>query len=409
VRVAAQDRGMLSGQITLAFAAAPLPAAAVAVRFDREGTIETGVVQGAADRGSGRLLTADDPVRIASISKLVVALGVLRLVEAGKLDLDRDVSDYLGWRLRHPDHPDSPLTLAQLLGHRSGLADHVDYALPLGTDLETALANRAAWDADRPPAGDFTYANLNYPVVAAAIEGATGERFDLAMSRLVLRPLGLDACFNWTTCSDAAVGRAVVLYGADGAVVRDDLKGKRPDCPVVPAVGGGCDLSQYRLARYGAGFSPQGGLRISANDLARIGIMLLRRGGGFLKPESLARLETMVPVHPVSGEGTGGFFCEYGIAMHSSGGPALADPACRDDLFGDGRRRLGHSGDAYGLRSGLWFDLERGDGIAYFVTQVPEGEKGKRSAYTVAEEALVDTALRRPADASPLASPATAH
>ena len=116
-------------------ASAPSPPAAVAVDFDRDGTIETRVVMGHADRANARLLTADDPVRIASVSKLVVALGVLRLVEQGRLDLDRDVSDYLGWRLRHPAYPDQSITLAQLLGHRSGLADRVDYALPLDADL----------------------------------------------------------------------------------------------------------------------------------------------------------------------------------------------------------------------------------------------------------------------------------
>ncbi|QNO28193.1 beta-lactamase family protein [Sphingopyxis sp. OPL5] len=400
---------MLTAIAALTLATAPVPPAAVAVAFDREGRIETRVVEGAADRDAGRLLTADDPVRIASISKLVVALGVMRLVEAGTLDLDRDVSDYLGWRLRAPSHPDAPVTLAQLLGHRAGLTDNIDYALPLGTDLERVLQNPAAWDIARPPGGDFAYANLNYPVVAAVIEAATGERFDRAMARLVLEPLKLDACFNWTTCGDGAMARAVVLYGADGSVQRDDLKGRLPACPAVPAADGSCDLATYRLGRHGAGFSPQGGLRISANGLARIGVMFLRRGGGFLKPQSLARLEAMAPVHPTSGEGTGGFFCEFGLAMHSNGGPALADPACRDDLFGDGRLRLGHSGDAYGLRSGLWFDLERGQGIAYFVTQVPEGQKGKRSAYSAAEEALVDKARAGHPDASPLASPAGAH
>lgn len=400
---------MLTGIAALALVATPVPPAAVAVRFDRDSAVETLVVEGQADRAAGRMLTVDDPVRIASISKLVVALGVMRLVEAGKLDLDRDVSNYLGWRLRHPAYPHRPVTLAELLGHRSGLTDNVNYALPLDSDLEAALDDPQAWDAARAPGGDFAYANLNYPVVAAVIEATTGERFDAAMARLVFKPLKLDACFNWTTCSDAAASRAVILYGADGEVLRDDLKGVRPACPVVPAADGSCDLASYRLGRHGAGFSPQGGLRISANGLARIGILFLRRGEAFLKPESLARLQAMAPVRPTSGEGTGGFFCEYGVAMHTTGGPALADPACRDDLFGDGRLRLGHSGDAYGLRSGLWFDLEQGQGIAYFVTQVPEGQKGKRSAYSAAEEALVDTARAGHPDASPLASPAGPH
>ncbi len=398
---------MLSALALLTVASSP--PAAVAVHFDRDGTVETRVVVGMADRQSGRPLSPDDPVRIASVSKLVVALGVMRLVEAGRLDLDRDVSDYLGWRLRHPAYPDRAVTLAQLLGHRAGLTDDIDYALPLGADLEAALQNPAAWDKARPPGGDFTYANLNYPIVAAAIEGATGERFDRAMARLVFRPLGLDACFNWPTCSDAAVARAVVLYDADGSVVRDDMKGIRPECPVVPAADGGCDLGTYRLARHGAGFSPQGGLRISANGLARIGVMLLRRGDGFLRSDSLARLDAMTPVRPTTGEGTDGFFCEYGLAMHSIGSGASSGPGCRDDLFGDGRRRVGHSGDAYGLRSGLWFDLEAGEGTAYFVTQVPDGQKGKRSAYSAAEEELVDAGVAAPTAVSPLASPAHGH
>ena len=46
---------------------------------------------------AGRLVTIDDPARVASISKLVVSLGAMRLVEQSKLDLDRDVSLYLGW------------------------------------------------------------------------------------------------------------------------------------------------------------------------------------------------------------------------------------------------------------------------------------------------------------------------
>lgn len=382
---------------------------AIVVHFDREGALETRVVAGRADRASGRPLTADDPVRIASVSKLVVALGVLRLVERGRLDLDRDVSDYLGWRLRHPAHPDRPVTLAQLLGHRAGLTDRINYALPLGTDLEAALEDAEAWDDARPPGGDFVYANLNYPVVAAAVEGVTGERFDRAMTELVFRPLGIDACFNWPTCSDAALARAVVLYDGEGAVVRDDLRGERPACPVVPAADGSCDLASYRLARHGAGFSPQGGLRISANGLARIGVMLLRRGDGFLQPASIARLEAMAPVRPGTGEGAGGLFCEYGIAMHSNGTRSATGPGCRDDLFGDGRRRLGHAGDAYGLRSGLWYDLEAGNGTAYFITQVPDGQKGRRSAYSAAEEDLVDAARAEPTDTSPLASPADGH
>src|SRR5690606_18163054 len=65
----------------------PGPVAAVRVAFDRDG-ITDARARGMADLASGREVTADDPTRMASISKLVVAIGVMRLVEAGTLDLD---------------------------------------------------------------------------------------------------------------------------------------------------------------------------------------------------------------------------------------------------------------------------------------------------------------------------------
>ena len=63
-----------------------LPPASVAMAFDRS-HIRPVLTEGEADRATHRLVTADDPVRIASISKLVTALGVLRLVDTGKLNL----------------------------------------------------------------------------------------------------------------------------------------------------------------------------------------------------------------------------------------------------------------------------------------------------------------------------------
>ena len=373
----------------------PPPPAAIFVHFTAD-AVDVRVADGVADRATGRLLDADSPVRIASISKLVVALGVMRLVEQGVVDLDSDVSRWLGWRLRSPHFPDRPISLADLLGHRAGLTDRIDYILPLDGDLPAALADADGWDADRPPGGAFVYANINFPVVAAVMEGATGERFDRLMRRLVLDPLGIDGCYNWATCSDAAVARAVTLYRPDGTVARDDLGGRRPACPVVPARDGGCDLDRYVLARNGSSFSPQGGLRISAAGLARIGQMWLRGGEGFLSRASLDRLTAVQPVTATGsagGEGgEGRFFCRYALAVQQLATPT---PGCADDPVGDGRPRIGHSGEAYSLRSGLWIDRERGDGLAWFVTELPEfgAPQGRRSAFTAAEEALIDRGL----------------
>jgi CubicO group peptidase (beta-lactamase class C family) len=384
---------LLLGMILLAGCATvpartPPPAYAWAT-FDRTGITAQGA-SGLADRARGRRLTIDDPARIASVTKLVVALGVMRLVEQGRLDLDRDVSDYLGWRLRNPAFPDAPITLRLLLSHRSSLKDDIDYAIPFGTTLRDALADPRGFDAAHPPGAWFRYSNLNFPVVAAVMERVTGERFDRLMARLVLTPLGLDACFNWTTCSDAALARAAVLYEPDGRVIRDDLGGRRPDCPVLAPHG--CDLSAYPLGSNGALFSPQGGLRISVRDLTAVGRMLLARGGSFLSAASVDALVTAAWRYDgANGDTDAGFFCAYGLAVQSLPGAAAG---CNDDLFGRGRVMFGHDGDAYGLRSGLWVDPARGTGIAFFATGNGDDPPRGRSAFRAIEERLA-ARLRR--------------
>jgi CubicO group peptidase (beta-lactamase class C family) len=356
--------------------------------FDTHGVTRSGA-QGLADRGSGRALTIDDPVRIASITKLHVALGVMRLVEQGKLDLDADVSEKLGWTLRNPAFPDRPITLRLLLSHRSSLKDGISYALPLDATLRQAVAAPDAWDPEHPPGTFFRYSNLGFPVVASVMEAATGERFDRLMDRLVLKPLRLDACFNWTTCSDSTLARAVVLYAPDGTVLRDDLKGAPPPCPVVPGADGGCDLGAYRLGTNGAVFSPQGGLRISVRDLTKVGGLLLRRGrppdgSRFLSEASLAEMERLHwRFDGANGDTEQDFYCGYGLAVQ-----ILAQCAPHDDPFGDGQPRLGHAGDAYGLRSGLWIDPKTGKGIAYFATALGDDPPRGKSAYRAIEEWL---------------------
>lgn len=374
-----------------ASAAAATPAT-IAVLFDRT-HIQPILAEGMADKATARPVTADDPVRVASISKLVTALGVMRLVDQRRLSLNRDVSDYLGWRLRNPAFPDRPITLRMLLSHQSSLTDGADYIVPLGETLRQRLSDPRAWDARHAPgSGWFAYANINPPVVASVMEAATGERFDRLMQRLVLRPLKLDACYNWSGCSPAMIARAVVLYRDTGAVAKDDLHGGLPACLVVTAEGTLCEIETYIPGWNGALFSPQGGLRISMRDLARIGQMVARGGRGFLSPAAFAEMtQPQWRFDGANGLGESGspdgFFCAYGLAIQTIGKPGKG---CHDGLFADGRTRIGHAGEAYGLRSGLWLDPATGRGVAFFITQVPDYDPGSHSAFTRAEETVVE-------------------
>ena len=324
-------------------------------------SITPAIVEG--DAGvAGRAVTIDDPARVASISKLVVAIGVMRLSEQGKIDLDRDVNEYLGWRVRNPAFPNASITLRALLSHQSSLRDTVDYIVPLDGSLETVLANPKAWDVDHAPGTYFSYANINSPLIAAVLESATGERFDRLMARLVLTPLGLDACYNWGAgCGDGRRVQAVTLLRPNGDLARDAPMNGPDPCAVYPASNGSCDVDKlYVLGRNGSAFSPQGGLRISARDLAKIGQLLLRDGAPLLSRESFTQM-----IGPVwtfdgkNGDDDNGYFTGYGLGVHW-----LTDKA--------GHRWFGHVGEAYSLRAGFWINLTERRGFYRYVTMVDE-------------------------------------
>ena len=107
-----------------------------------------GVRRFAASEGSGdkhKKNDADLPVdaetrwRAASISKPVVALGAMSLEAEGLLDLDRDISDYMGYSLRNPYFPKKAITPRMLLGHHSSLRDAGFYYPPLGHSIRDLL------------------------------------------------------------------------------------------------------------------------------------------------------------------------------------------------------------------------------------------------------------------------------
>jgi CubicO group peptidase (beta-lactamase class C family) len=380
--------------------------AATVVSRDRvlgEGAAGRAVID-AADPARERALTADAPLRWASVSKLVMTLGVMRLVEQGKLDLDRDVSDYLGWQLRNPAHPERPVTLRLLLSHQSSLSDAGGYIFVLGERIRDRLGPDN-W-AKEPPGAIFSYANVNYGIAASVMEAATGERFDRLMTRLLFAPLKLDACFNWSGCSPAAPAKAVVLYrkGLDETQWRpdgpwiaqvDDLRGRTPDCLVRRAEGAGCDLSGYRPGDNGALFSPQGGVRMSVRDMGVIARMLLNDGKvdgvRVLKPSSVRAM--FAPQwrmgQGATGDTYGGLMRCWGLSVQCQTGDA---PGQDQPLYPKRTRWAGHLGDAFGLWSGLWVDRAAGRAYVYAVTGTaddPAKQPGKVSGYKAYEEAVL--------------------
>jgi len=367
------------------------------------------VARGLADVATGRAMTPDSPARIASISKLVVALGFMTLVEAGEVGLDDDVSDILGWSLRHPRFPRAAITPRRLLSHTSGLRNGPSYPVLFGRPLSAALTpGGAQWDdgawfgpASEPPGDWFAYGDVNYAVVAQLIERLSGQRFDRFMAARVLGPLGLDCGYNWSGVSQAVRDRRAVLYrkapsdegpwdpAGPWIAQLDQTAPPAPQAAVrVAPEAAGLALDDYRPGQNGFVFAPQGGLRASVRDLETIGRLLARRGAPILRPETFAAMAEPAwrfdPARP-NGEGYGGLIRAYGLGVQT-----LTGVAGSDNAFPGCEGWIGHAGDAYGLTSGLWVDPDGGRGAAYLLTgqAAPLTHNKGRSMLTRQEEAM---------------------
>ncbi|WP_375209934.1 serine hydrolase domain-containing protein [Hyphomonas jannaschiana] len=307
---------------------------------------------GAGIANGARAFRTDTKMRVASVSKLAVALTAHRLAERGELDLDAPLSTWFGDALRHPDYPDVEIPLRHLMSHTSGLKDPEVYWQAAPGRIEE-LFTPDMW-LPGPPGGYFTYCNFGWGILATVLERQVGERFDLLADRITLGPLGVTAGFNWSGVPEAERRAGATLSQKIGdewvaqADAPDVLEGSGP-AVLKPS---GFELEDYAVGTNGTLFSPQGGLRASL--------------------EELCPLVRTVAAHPVAaspawvydpaaqnGDTDDGYFSVYGE------GPQI-HPASDSPV--PGVKLIGHHGEAYGLYSGAWHAPDLGAEIAYAIT-----------------------------------------
>ncbi|MFD9927334.1 amino acid adenylation domain-containing protein [[Kitasatospora] papulosa] len=175
--------------------------------------------------GGAAPVTPDSVFQVGSMSKHITALGVLRLVDQGILDLDEDVDRYLaGWRI--PGDHATPTTLRHLLSMRAGLAPapgkgYRPGSVPALDDLlhgrPPAVNEPVA--AEGAPGEAFRKANVHYWVVQRIIADVTGEPFAEVLRDVLLQPLGMaDSSFDQSFPERS--GRPVALgHGPEGKPV----------------------------------------------------------------------------------------------------------------------------------------------------------------------------------------------
>jgi CubicO group peptidase (beta-lactamase class C family) len=302
---------------------------------ERDGSTWAGGV-GVASRTTGAAVDGDTVFRVGSISKSVVALAILKLVEQGVLELETPVREIAPEiEMSNAWEDTEPITVAHLLEHTAGFDDmrfnemYVPGEDERDVSAAEALARNPRSRVSRWRPGSFyAYANPGYSVAAYVIEKLTGEPFDRHIERAILAPMGMHgASFSLTP-----EVRARLAQGHAG----------RRNHPVPPR----------RLYHRAAGE-----LMASPRQLACLVELLLRRGetrsGELLRADAIVRMEqgdTLArPLSPLS----------YGLG--NSGDPSLPVPT------------RGHDGMIHGFLSSYRYAPSLGAGYALLFNSSGEG------------------------------------
>jgi CubicO group peptidase (beta-lactamase class C family) len=394
-----------------------LPLASLSVAALKRGKLVYTHALGLQHIGKNLPATPDTLYRIASISKLVTTLGAMTLVDNGKLDLDRDIGDYLGYPLRNPHFPSAQITARMLMCHTSSLRDDGGYFWEVPARLRDVLVPGGAlhdkgemWAKNAPPGNYFSYANLPWGVLANVIERITNERFDRFMSRVLFAPLSIEGGFHPFDFPPQVLARTATLNRKRTTQGNKEVwnpsgpwVSQVDDYSVTPPVPRA--KSDYVVGSNGTAMSPQGGARLSVRGLASL-MQLMMNGGELngVRVLSVRAVEEMIRTQ-----------WKYDAAKNN-GSNAYGDAAQLFNAWGLGNQQfsdisgpnrgdrivarggftgVGHLGDAYGLTSAFVFNPVSQDGLIFLSGGVganPESQRGTYSAFYPYEERIL-TAL----------------
>jgi len=153
---------------------------------------------GYAYKEKGDKITAEKPIHIASVSKMLTAVCVLKLVDEGEIELDKSVKTYL------PTFPQEETSVRMLLNHRSGLRNYAYFTDDKGVwDKHKTLTNQDVLDllATKPigfeskTCNRYCYCKTKYALLALIIEKVTGKKYAAVMNEMIFEPLGMKNTF----------------------------------------------------------------------------------------------------------------------------------------------------------------------------------------------------------------------
>lgn len=157
---------------------------------------------------------ADSSYRMASVTKPMTAVAVLKLVEEGKVDLDAEVQTYVPYFPRKA----KPVTVRQLLAHQGGISHYRDYMkegrIREPKTTREAIAVFEDFDLINEPGTAYSYSSYGYNLLGAVIEGVSGKPYGQYLTETVWKPLGMTS----TRMDDP---RALIPHRVTGYVIED--------------------------------------------------------------------------------------------------------------------------------------------------------------------------------------------
>lgn len=218
-------------------------------------------------------VTSQTVFGIASVTKAFTGAAFLLAVEDGTLDLDAPIQRYV------PDFPSptgGPVTPRLLAGHLAGIRHYGDERTPAfyATHYDDVAATLSLFSGDglvSPPGEEYHYSSYGYNLLAAALQSATGHRFQDFVKERIVEPLGLES----TRFDD----------------VRFPIEGRSERYSYYhPTDFRLSEAEPWLVPRWDYSYNTAGGNMIStATDLVRFGQALT--GPGLLGEASLRRLE----------------------------------------------------------------------------------------------------------------------
>jgi CubicO group peptidase (beta-lactamase class C family) len=275
--------------------------------------------------------------RPGSVSKLFTWTAVMQLVEQGKLDLDRDINEYLDFKI--PAKFGKPITLRNIMTHTPGFEEQIkDLISEEATPIATLKQHLITHIPERifPPGTTPAYSNYGASLAGYIVERVAGRPFNDYVNDNIFSPLGM-------------------AHSSFAQPLPADLK---------PLMSNGYRLGSGKAKPFEIiEEAPAGGLAATASDLARFMIAHLQNG----------KFENAKILHP-----------ETALQMHSR--QFALSPALNGMCLGfyeesrNGRRIIGHGGDTVYFHSDLHLMLENGIGFFVSYNSAGKGEISPRSA-----------------------------